>query len=163
MINIKELRRKVIQQAIVARKEYFRLRRELAALEPVLPESTCIATYRSKCVNGSTGYKYFMLKNKHAVFPSAQDSSRLTTRLHLGMESNSRFLRGCIDLEQTRIYQIKLQTFERVASHYTSLKKILALLRSLKRKGYWQIKDSREYAHLLTPAQHKSILDFLKS
>ena len=110
LLSLGEIRKVIIQRIVIARKEYFRLKDEITTLNPVLPLGTYLSTYTSNSKR-QRKYTYYRLSNK-----------KFKNQYHLGRSHNPRFLQGALDIEKSRILQIKLETLERVKSHIEGLK-----------------------------------------
>jgi hypothetical protein len=134
-ITYAECRKILLSQIVEARHEYFRLKCEIAELErePRLPVGSYIGKYTSNSTNTcNRKYTYHTLGNKNAVLPSATDSTKLTKKLHLGLDNSPQYRIALVEVEKLRILQIKLETLEGISQHLASVKSDWKLLRKNK-------------------------------
>ena len=124
-----------------ARSQYFRLKKELTELDPVLPQGTWLGTYTSnskasKCEYYRLApYVYQVLAHKDKILPSARKDGNPVAKHSLGRVSNPRYLKGILALEKMQIFNAKTQTLERVSFH---LQELMSIYREAKIKDSWQ-------------------------
>ena len=124
-----------------ARSQYFRLKKELTELDPVLPQGTWLGNYTSnskasKCEYYPLApYIYHVLAHKDKILPSARKDGNPVAKHSLGRVSNPRYLKGILALEKMQIFNAKAQTLERVSLH---LQELMSIYREAKIKDSWQ-------------------------
>lgn len=128
-ITYEALRKELLTQVVEARREYFRLKREIAELCPRLPHGIYIGSYQS-----NYNYTYYTVGHKDAVLPSVKDANKLTKRLHLGLAHNPKYRMALLELEQTRSHQLKLDILTGIKNHLDGLKHLWKILRVYKDK-----------------------------
>ncbi len=123
-----EYRSALLKEIIAARREYFRLKGELADLtrDGLLPDGCYIGTYKS-----NYDWQYYALGHKNAVLPSATYPSKLVSKRHLGREYNPNYRRALLEIEKLRVYQAKRETFQGISNHILALKAEWHILRKL--------------------------------
>lgn len=128
-ITYDALRKQLLTQVIEARREYFRLKREISELKPRLPQGIYIGTYQS-----NYNFHYFTIGHRDAVLPSVREPNKLTKKLHLGLSHNPRYRMGLLELEQTRMHQLKKEILTGITNHLDGLKNLWKILREYKHK-----------------------------
>ena len=127
MISFEYSREILLNQIVIVRREYFRLKAEIAELDPQLPIGSYIGTYRS-----NYEYTYHTLGNKNAVLPRFTKNEVPTKKLHLGRVHNPRYRRALLEIEKLRITQIKVETLSGIANNLASLKSMWRRIRKPK-------------------------------
>ncbi len=116
-MTYQQLRKSLLSEIVIARREYFRLKSEIEALNPVIPQGCYISRYTS-----NYRWQYNFLGHKDAVLPSAKDKYKLTRKLHLGYYHNPNYRAAVLELEKARIFGIKLDTLNCISNHLFELK-----------------------------------------
>ena len=125
-----DYRRHLLTQICTARKEYFRLKAEIAALMPCLPTGTYLSTYTSnskasKCEHYPLApYTYHVLAHKEGLLPSAKKENKPTYKHHLGRIHNERYLKGVLAIERMQIAKIKLDALNRISAYLSEIKQM---------------------------------------
>lgn len=160
MTTYAEYRKILITQIAIARREYFRIKSEIAALEVYLPCGSYIEQYKS-----NHNWWYHSIGHKDAVLPSFKNPDRKVKKLHLGNTQNPRYLEGLIEIEKLRCKQIKEETLIGVINHLEMLKSLWRELRRCLRDHH--LHESMEKREdkpfdFIEAAKQESIIEFIK-
>ena len=152
IISFAAYRKYLLTQIVLARREYYRLKAELANSNQPIPQGCYIGKYRS-----NYEWEYFMLGHKNAVLPSARDPKKLTIKRHLGLTVNPHYFQALLDLEATRTYQIKKETLHGIANHLLALKSEWRFYRE------WFLADKRQQQLKINRKDSPITADFLSA
>ncbi|BAZ71428.1 hypothetical protein NIES4106_62250 (plasmid) [Fischerella sp. NIES-4106] len=103
-MKLNELKREILRRIAIARKEYFRLKKELSEIGSTLPQGTYLSTYTSNSKNPHT---YYCLAHKQGLLVSAIDKEKRVYKFHLGRKENPRYLEGILAIERSQTAKAK--------------------------------------------------------
>ena len=153
-----EVREALLTQIALARREYFRLKSEIAALNPQLPQGCYISNYTS-----NYHWTYHFLGHKNAVLPSARNKEILTKKLHLGLDHNPNYRLALIEVELARTLALKLETLEGVTAHLNALKMRWRELRKnrITVLNFLKSDEGKQLADFASNVQKQSVFQFV--
>ncbi|BAZ71393.1 hypothetical protein NIES4106_62240 (plasmid) [Fischerella sp. NIES-4106] len=160
-MKLNELKREILRRIAIARKEYFRLKKELSEIGSTLPQGTYLSTYTSNSKNPHT---YYCLAHKQGLLVSAIDKEKRVYKFHLGRKENPRYLEGILAIERSQTAKAKQTALNAVTEYLVELKTKFAITKSLiKEQGLQATLDSAHQSDFqdFINFKQESIFDFI--